>query len=504
MFLIIFILHFSVDIFLIYYFQSRALIPEIFTFTKEVAWSDLLINWFICLFLFVSLILMSFFISQYLKIKIRYFISLFIIWLFCYISIITIFRNRDIRFFWNILTMNSIFRLSNWFSYENYKNLTPDSLYSDYIQYGIWEWKNVNIVLVFAESLSAIDSKKYWWYDNMPWFDTISDKWITYINFISNWSNSESAHVATLLWVLPYTYNSYSWYKYILEPLPKYLNKLWYNTTFISAVSLNFLNQFEFIKWIWFNKIIWDEEFLEYNHYSFNAASDEDLFKRTIKEIENQTWKYFIWLQTISYHSPFLTPYWNTQELALKFSDNALYKFYKMLDKNKFFDNWILIILWDHRSMWPMKENEERKMWTNWYTRTVATVVWSWIKKWEINNNIIQHTDFYNSLKLLIGTWQVEFDSKYNDCFSWKINRSWWITLNPTRTLWQDEFTISYLDSSYTFNKISKGTVKDKYIYDYLWSYLKFQTELNKNVWKIMDIWVPDFDMKLDFKKIIK
>ena len=54
----------------------------------------------------------------------------------------------------------------------------------------------------------------------------------------------------------------------------------------------------------WFQKIIWEEEFEDNKKYTFSAAPDEDLYDRVLKEVESQTWKYFIWLQTISFHKP--------------------------------------------------------------------------------------------------------------------------------------------------------------------------------------------------------
>ena len=74
-----------------------------------------------------------------------------------------------------------------------------------------------------------------------------------------------------------------------------------------------------------------------------------------------------------------------------------------------------------------VEENEPEIFGPNRYTRAVATVVWSWIEPWTINSNIIQHTDFYNSLKRLLWHWNVEIDGIYNDIFTQETNRKWWI-----------------------------------------------------------------------------
>ena len=120
-----------------------------------------------------------------------------------------------------------------------------------------WEWKDLNVILVFAESLSAIDSANMWWNNNMPKFDEIQKDWITFTNFVTNWTTSDTAHISTLLWVVPLINmkmgnTPYSWYKLKMQSLPEFFNNQWYTTTFISAASLNFLKQRDFLSWAYF------------------------------------------------------------------------------------------------------------------------------------------------------------------------------------------------------------------------------------------------------------
>ena len=215
--------------------------------------------------------------------------------------------------------------------------------YEDYITKVKWEWKDLNIILVFAESLSTIDSANMGWNNNMPNFDKIQNDWIIFNNFL---------------------------------------------TTFISAAWLKFLQQRSFLSWAWFQKIIWEEEFENNKKYTFESAPDGDLYDRVLQEVQAQTWKYFIWLQTISFHKPYDVPYWKSEKLALKYADDELYRFYESLQKLKFFDSWILVIVWDHRKMNPVEENEYDIFKQNWYTKSVATVVWSGIQPWTLNSNI--------------------------------------------------------------------------------------------------------------------
>lgn len=341
-----------------------------------------------------------------------------------------------------------------------------------------WEGKDLNIILVFAESLSAIDSANMGWNDKMPRFDQIQKDGITFTNFVTNWTTSDTAHVSTLLGVVPLInmrmWNTpYSWYKLKMEALPDYLNNQWYMTTFISAASLNFLKQRDFLSWVWFQKIIGEEEFEDKKTYTFESAPDWELYNRVLEEVQSQTWKYFIWLQTISFHKPYDTPLWKTEELALQYSDEELYKFYQSLQQMWFFDNWILVIVWDHRKMNAVEEWEPEIFGPNWYTRSVATVVWAWIVPGTVNSDMVQHTDFYNSLKRLVWHWNVEVDGIYNDIFTQEINRNRWITNSEFYE--NNRYTVSsYSWDIFLFKNIS-NLPKDSEIYNYFSSYVSFE-----------------------------
>ena len=169
----------------------------------------------------------------------------------------------DINYVEDILSLN-IQKFKEAWSELDWRNI--DELDKSYhTEEVIWEWKDLNIILVFDESISAIDSANVGWNDKMPKFDEIQKDGITFTNFVTNWTTSDTAHISTLLWVIPLINmrlgnTPYSWYKLKMQALPEFMNSQWYKTTFISAVSLDFLKQREFLSWAWFQKIIWEEE----------------------------------------------------------------------------------------------------------------------------------------------------------------------------------------------------------------------------------------------------
>ncbi len=475
------LLLYIIDVFTIFIFHSRVSLVDIFAlWSNGSSW----FNWIIRLWVIVLILvwLIMFFLVQakmkFLKKSGKNMLIAFSIFSFIYALFyaIIIISNANINYVKDVISLN-IQKFKNDDINLDYQEVEfDDNGYQ--IERVKWEWKDLNVILVFAESLSAIDSANMWWNNNMPKFDEIQKDWITFTNFVTNWTTSDTAHISTLLWVVPLINmkmgnTPYSWYKLKMQSLPEFFNNQWYATTFISAASLNFLKQRDFLSWAWFQKIIWEEEFEKNKKYTFESAPDEDLYDRVLQEVQAQTWKYFIWLQTISFHKPYNTPYWKTEELALRYSDDELYRFYQNLQKIWFFDNGILVIMWDHRKMNSIEEWERDLFWPNRYTKSVATVVWSWIQAWTINPELVQHTDFYNSLKRIIWYWSVEVDSVYNDIFTQQTNRNRGITNSEFYE--NNRYTISSQDGDvFLFRNIS-NLPKNSPIYDYFSSYVLFE-----------------------------
>ena len=470
---------FCIDIFTIFFFQSRVTVLAMLMIWGN-GWSGF--GRIVSVWLFIALVifyLVFLFIKSIESNKQNHTKQIILFSSTCFVCYSLFYTFIEIvgintKYEDNIITLN-IFQNIKELGSEHDGNINS---YKDYITNVRWGWKDLNVILVFAESLSAIDSKNMWWNDNMPNFDSIQRDWIIFSNFITNWTTSDTAHISTLYGIIPLinmwaNSTPYSGYKLEMEPLPSYLNTQWYNTTFISAVSLDFLNQRAFLSWAGFQKIIGEELFTWNKKYTFESAPDGDLYEEVLKEIKNQTWKYFIWLQTISFHRPYDVPYWKTEKLALKYSDEKLYDFYNSLREIWFFNSWILIVVWDHRKMNSVDKWEYDIFWPNRYTKSVATVVWSWITAWSVNSNIIQHTDLYNSLKRFLWHWWVSVDKTYNDIFSNKTNRDWAITNAEFYEI--NRYTVTSNEWVFLFRNPSSLLGKNKEIYDYFSSYLLYE-----------------------------
>jgi len=375
----------------------------------------------------------------------------------------------------NILSINftaieqTIFP-SVWSVLNNYKNFFTKIN---------WRAEKPNVIIVFAESLSAIDSlRDGWTADNLPYFDKIQEQGITFKNFIANGCTSDTAHISLLQGVEPWKFarqqeSAYTWYKAYTEALPQFFSQQWYRPTFVSAVSLDFLDQRAFLSGVGFTTLVDQNAFANEKKYVFDAAPDLSLYDKTLATIQWQKKPYLIALQTISFHKPYNSPYGDTQADALRYADKSLYYFYLQLKKEKFFDNGILIIVGDHHKMESLASGEKEDFGNLRYARAVATIVGTGIKPGTINTNVIQHTDFFYSLKQLVGWAGTTVSKLFNDVFSSTKRRNRWVVFCRYYTY---KYGIATLNTwGQTFMHISDLKGSYPFVYSYIQAYDGFQ-----------------------------
>ena len=285
-----------------------------------------------------------------------------------------------------------------------------------------------NVILVFLESASSVDSQKFGGLNNrMPWIDQVSNDWTAFINMHANGMSSDMGHIATLLWVEPIEfdykgtrYENFTWY---VPSLPNFYNSLWYSSIFLSTAPLSFLDQRSFLENIWYQTIIGEEAFETRPKYTFDAAPDWDLYNKALEVIQEQTWSYFLTLQTISSHTPYDTPYGHSMEAMYRYEDETFSRFYEQLKATNFFNNWILIVIGDHRKMTPLEDDEFAKRWTTAAAKIVGFIIWKNIPKNTLSHWIYQQTDLFYSLIHEFWSWEIELLNQYNDLFSKEIHR---------------------------------------------------------------------------------
>jgi glycerophosphoryl diester phosphodiesterase len=300
-----------------------------------------------------------------------------------------------------------------------------DKPYEAYFKSFPWKNQRPDIIVVFAESFSSIDSQLAWGSRNLfPWFDTIARDGTFYTNFVANGCTSDAAHIAVLQWIqartTPNMQQDYTRYKSYTLWLPAFLWKHWYNSTFISTASLGFLNQKDFLTSLQFDNIIGSEAFTSWPKYVFRAAPDQALYEKAESILVQPSNKpRFVVLQTISSHKPYNSPAGWDEEWAFTYSDTQLLQFYRSLQATHYFDHGILIVVGDHRKMQAMWYDEIEKRWKNAYGKALFAIVGKWIPAWKVNTSPVQHRDIFSSLKRLAWSGSIMLDQYYNDVFGW-------------------------------------------------------------------------------------
>lgn len=412
---------YTADVFALIYFHSRFSLSVLWFFSWENAgpyiWYGVLgtLIWFVGLLLCVYCM---YWISKILSRKNGFHIVRVALLLAMWIFFTSFFVPQTSSYQQNIV------QLDLWSN--SWGDTVNDKKYEEYFKSFWWKDKKPNIIVVFAESFSSIDSKASWWSrDLLSWFDMIAKDGTLYTNFIANWCTSDSAHIAMLQWVEPWEtkqiQQDYMRYKSYALWLPAFLSQQWYHSSFISTVSLDFLWQKDLLTALQFDTIIGNEAFKSWPKYVFRAAPDKALYEQAVKQLlqDDKKQHQFMVLQTISSHKPYDSPVWDTEEQALWYADSELLQFYRSLQSMHYFDDGILIVVGDHRKMQVMWYDEIEKRWNAAYGKAVFAVVWKDIPKDTIVKTPVQHWDIFSSLKRLTASWDVVLHEYYNDVFGW-------------------------------------------------------------------------------------
>lgn len=240
-------------------------------------------------------------------------------------------------------------------------------------QAGMQQRKNVIILIV--ESLSAYQSKAQGGTSNWtPELDAISDQGVVFQNMHANGFATNEGLIGILGGVRLYSPFSHLFRAVVpfetawgLEhTLPDEFNKAGYHTAFLTLGSLNITRKGDWIRDIGFDEIEGSEHpfYENWPVIQYRAAADEALYARSLEWIEarptGQPW--MLTLLTISTHQPYIDPETRKPDLekVIRYADRQAATFIRKLQQSNFFDDGILLVLGDHRSMTPVSIEEEK------------------------------------------------------------------------------------------------------------------------------------------------
>ena len=194
----------------------------------------------------------------------------------------------------NYLTNNFIQNNTNYDFAKRLPNIMEkEAEFAKHFHYQKGDDDNSSIIVIFAESWSLADSKYFskLTKNNLPYYDSIALEGKSFVNFFAEGSTTDQAYIALFSGLPPVLYNfsddTYSSYS-CQNPLIKSLNKAGYETIFLKAYSLDFLNLRQYLKELGFKtKYGKDELFNAPPFYTMNATPDTTLYKRAYEIIKN-------------------------------------------------------------------------------------------------------------------------------------------------------------------------------------------------------------------------
>lgn len=240
-------------------------------------------------------------------------------------------------------------------------------------QTGSGRGNDKNVIFLIFESYSHYHSARLLAEASFtPELDGLSENAMFYENFHANGYATEGGLIAMFTGSVPFTATQqrkgfnfgYTGHFNRDRSLPETLNENGYRTEFFTSGDLGFFGKGKWLKHIGFDYIEGSENsfYYDWERFLFDAAADEALYlrvKQHLQSIDPQE-KYFLAIENVSTHRPFIDPVTKTESerKAFQYADRELAGFYKYLEDSGFFKDGILFVIGDHRAMTPVQPLE--------------------------------------------------------------------------------------------------------------------------------------------------
>lgn len=400
--IILLFIFYIVDLNIIYMFNSRLYIDDIFKFITNVDFK--LFNKFVYIFIVLCLIACIAFVFKP-NLKIKYISIKFL----CFMSVFIVGCNYDVDssirspFFKNYILVNFEATYENEYT-DNFIS-SFDIVNNDQICKSTNKIKPKNIILFMFESWSYYHSD---WFgkdnDWTPKLDHLAKNNISFNNFYANGFTTEAGLYATLTGkpIIPYKIKYGTDGALGLSSIhfetsyPEELSKLGYHPTFITAGDLGFLQKKQWLESLKFDRIIGNDSFDKVDrNFLFESVSDQKLYEMVYGIVSNSE-KNFIVVENVNTHQPFYYPEGDeikrSEEFSFRYADTQLSNVIKKLSTK---DN-MIIVMSDHRAMSTMTRKELQKSKRMSVSRVPMFMVWNGENK--VINNVFQQTDVLPSI----------------------------------------------------------------------------------------------------------
>lgn len=273
-----------------------------------------------------------------------------------------------------------------------------------------------NVILVAVESLSAYHSKLLGGHmDALPQLDAIARQNHYFTHFVANGFNTNGGRIALYTGRAPLPPPGLARtlplraYAFKTNTLTDFAHQAGYSSHYFTSGDLGFVNSKPWLEGLGFDSIEGAESpfYKGMKRWQFDAPEDKALFDRTLDWMDKRSdpKPFLATLLTVSSHPPFVDPRTGriNQLGTFRYVDAQLARFYRKLKQRGFFDNGVLMITGDHRSMTPLHAYEYQHWGERAFVRVPMVVVGD-IEMPKVVRQTFAQTDVPTSFAWLAGT----------------------------------------------------------------------------------------------------
>ncbi len=269
-----------------------------------------------------------------------------------------------------------------------------------------------NVILVLMESLSSHQSKYLSGLsDWTPKMDAIARDNHVWTNFYANGNNTADGLVASLTGHDPLTAingRNYRRWMRVSDAMPFRMRQAGYKSAFLMSGSLKFLGTDDWLSSIGFDYLE-DEDAPFYKDSDRNgmvAAPDKDLYDRSLHWVEREAGPYFLVVNTLSTHAPYIDPltHVRSERSVFEYADAAFKQFVDgLLAQHYFARGGVLLLTGDHHDMVPIGPDEMRRYGVSADARLPLIVIGDGLQLPQHVDGAFQQADIPPSVEYLVG-----------------------------------------------------------------------------------------------------
>lgn len=271
---------------------------------------------------------------------------------------------------------------------------------------------NGSVIVLMVESLSAWQSGLLGGtQDWTPKIDALARSNHFFRNFYANGFTTSTGEIAIFSGHTPLIPPGKAWFDFGdyadgQGSLPDIAHRSHRQAAFFTTGDLSFLGLGAWLHRIGFDVVDGSDApfYIDRKRWQFGAAEDASLYDRVLAWIDERdnTRPFVAALETVSSHPPFVDPRSGAVDArgTFRYVDEQIARFHDELERRGFFKTGILLVLGDHRSMTPLREEEFRAYGERAFAR-IPMLVFGAVDMPPVIDAAFQQTDIAPS----IGQW---------------------------------------------------------------------------------------------------